>query len=93
MPRVYGGGNKCSRCKKTVYQTEEVTALGEPFHMRQCFTCELCNKSLNSTNLAERKPIEGTRVELYCKNCYGKQFGPKGYGYGVGSGTFQYTSA
>ncbi len=36
---------------------------------------------LESTTLAER---EGN---LYCKNCYGKNFGPKGYGYGGGAGT------
>lgn len=40
----------------------------------------MCNKLLDSTNCAEH---EG---ELYCKNCHGRKFGPKGYGFGGGAG-------
>ena len=29
--------------------------------------------------------------KIYCKGCHGKQFGPKGYGYGGGAGTLTYT--
>ena len=39
-----------------------------------------CNKLLESTTMAEH---EGT---LYCKSCHGKQYGPKGYGFGQGAG-------
>lgn len=89
MP-VYGGGKKCSRCDKTVYSNEEVLAQGESFHKRGCFTCQTCNKSLDSTNLCEQKPAGG-KLAIYCKICYGRNFGPKGYGYGVGSGTLSNT--
>lgn len=55
---------------------------GASWHVA-CFNCHQCHKRLESTILCER---EG---EIYCKTCYGKHFGPKGYGYGVGSGTLQ----
>ena len=29
--------------------------------------------------------------EIYCKGCYGKKFGPKGYGYGAGAGALTLT--
>ncbi|PVD34166.1 hypothetical protein C0Q70_05429 [Pomacea canaliculata] len=40
----------------------------------------LCNKLLESTNVAEH---EG---ELFCKVCHGRKYGPKGYGFGGGAG-------
>ena len=41
----------------------------------------LCNKMLDSMTLAlhEKEP--------YCKQCYGRKYGPKGYGFGQGAGT------
>lgn len=33
-----GGGNKCGRCKKTVYFAEEVKCDGQSFH-KSCFLC------------------------------------------------------
>lgn len=41
----------------------------------------VCKKSLDSTTLASHDQ------EIYCKSCYGKKYGPKGYGYGQGAGT------
>ncbi len=40
----------------------------------------LCRKMLESTTLAEH---DG---QIFCKQCYGRQFGPKGYGFGGGAG-------
>lgn len=41
----------------------------------------VCRKGLDSTTLASHDQ------EIYCKSCYGKKYGPKGYGYGQGAGT------
>ncbi|KAI2649952.1 Cysteine and glycine-rich protein 1 [Labeo rohita] len=75
-----GGGNKCGCCQKTVYFAEEVQCEGRSFH-RSCFLCMVCRKNLDSTTVAVHEN------EIYCKACYGKKYGPKGYGYGAGAGT------
>eukprot|EP00066_Takifugu_rubripes_P022204 XP_011611470.1 PREDICTED: cysteine and glycine-rich protein 2 [Takifugu rubripes] len=79
MPN-WGGGNKCGACQGTVYHAEEVQCDGKFFH-KKCFLCMVCRKGLDSTTVA----IHDT--EIYCKSCYGKKYGPKGYGYGQGAGT------
>ncbi|XP_028305022.1 cysteine and glycine-rich protein 2 isoform X2 [Gouania willdenowi] len=78
MPN-WGGGNKCAACRGTVYHAEEVQCDGKSFH-KSCFLCMVCRKSLDSTTLASHDQ------EIYCKSCYGKKYGPKGYGYGQGAG-------
>ncbi|XP_074641249.1 cysteine and glycine-rich protein 1-like [Tubulanus polymorphus] len=90
MPQ-FGGGKKCLRCGKSVYANEEIIAAGGSFHKRGCFTCKDCNKSLDSNTVAERKGEEVN--EIYCKSCYGKNFGPTGYGYGGGAGALTNTGA
>eukprot|EP01136_Pigoraptor_vietnamica_P028798 Opistho-1_new@86660 len=70
---------KCPKCDKAVYMAEEQIAAGKSWH-KTCFTCSVCNKRLDSTTLAEKNDV------LYCKTCHGKNFGPKGYGYGQGAG-------
>uniref|UniRef100_A0A5G2R9M9 Cysteine and glycine-rich protein 2 n=1 Tax=Sus scrofa TaxID=9823 RepID=A0A5G2R9M9_PIG len=40
MP-VWGGGNKCGACGRTVYHAEEVQCDGRSFH-RCCFLCSKC---------------------------------------------------
>ncbi|CAK9299455.1 unnamed protein product [Gordionus sp. m RMFG-2023] len=70
---------KCPKCGKSVYAAEERLAGGYHWH-KFCFKCDLCNKMLESTNVTEH---EG---KLYCKQCHGRKFGPKGYGFGGGAG-------
>jgi len=78
----WGGAEVCPRCEKCVYLAELMRGAGKAWH-KGCFTCFNCNKRVDSTTLCER---EG---EIYCKACYGRNFGPKGFGYGIGAGTLQ----
>lgn len=70
---------KCARCGKTVYFAEQVFGCGKKWH-KQCFKCVACSKTVNSSTMRDK---DG---ELYCASCHTRLFGPKGYGYGVGSG-------
>ncbi|KAF9180746.1 hypothetical protein BGZ51_004293 [Haplosporangium sp. Z 767] len=74
-----GGGDICPRCKKTVYHAESALAPGGAKYHKLCLRCVECSKSLDSTNMTDR---QGTP---YCKTCYGKAFGAKGFGYGSGA--------
>ena len=90
MPPKWGGGKKCGRCGKSVYTQEEAIAAGQSWHRRGCFTCQVCNKSLDSTTVSDNVGVNG-EVTIYCKSCYGKYHGPKGYGYGSGAGALTNT--
>lgn len=46
------------------------------------FILGLCNKGLDSIMVVEYEGL------VYCKGCYGKKFGFKGYGFGGGVGVF-----
>ncbi|KAK0418288.1 hypothetical protein QR680_013478 [Steinernema hermaphroditum] len=70
---------KCPKCGKSVYAAEEMVAGGYKWH-KFCFKCNLCNKMLDSCTVAEHG------AELFCKQCYGRKFGPKGVGFGLGAG-------
>nr|KAG5699155.1 hypothetical protein BaRGS_014454 [Batillaria attramentaria] len=71
-----GGGECCPRCNRTVYMAEKVIGAGKVYH-KLCFKCNSCNKNLDSTLLTEHED------NIYCKACYSKNFGPKGFGYGT----------
>ena len=87
--------SSCPVCDKTVFAAEEKIAGGYKWH-KSCFKCSkspcicntvynvgigVCNKRLDSTLCNEN---DGA---LFCKTCYGRKHGPKGYGYGGGAGT------
>lgn len=77
---------KCGKCTQTVYEAEKVVGGGRVWHSA-CFRCTSCKSGLNSTN------INDNSGNLYCNSCYGKQFGPKGFGFGGGGATtFGHTS-
>lgn len=65
----------CSGCGKVVYAAELVLGAGNKYH-KACLKCCQCGKRLDSTNMVDRD------FDLYCRGCYSKSFGPKGYGYG-----------
>ena len=64
----------CTKCKKPVYHVEETQALGKIWHT-VCLKCTTCNKKLETGSLCENND------QPYCKPCYGKKFGPQGYGF------------
>jgi len=70
---------KCPKCGQSVYAAEEVMVSNNKYH-RGCFKCSTCNKLLDATLVA----THGTTI--FCKTCYGRKFGPKGVGFGVGAG-------
>jgi len=73
----WGGAEICPRCDRSVFIAELMRGAGQAWH-KSCFTCNTCNKRIDSSNLCERES------EIYCRSCYGRAFGPKGFGYGIG---------
>lgn len=61
----FGGGMKCARCTKTVYDAEMVQGPFGPMHTR-CHTCAQCKTRVTATTLCDN----GT--DIYCKSCYSK---------------------
>ena len=75
----FGGGKKCPACTKSVYANEEVLSAGKSWH-KACFRCSACGSTLDSTTVSDH---DG---KLFCRRCYGKNYGIGGYGFGQGAG-------
>ncbi|KAF2074857.1 hypothetical protein CYY_003845 [Polysphondylium violaceum] len=87
MPPKFGSSEKCGSCAKSVYAAEKSPImLGEKSFHKACMLCCECRKGLDSTNICENES------KLYCKACYGKNFGPRIFGYS-GGGVLGNTSA
>lgn len=69
-------GEGCPRCGGAVFAAEQQLAKGSVWH-KKCFSCHECHRPLDSM-LA----CDGPDKEIHCRSCYGKLFGPKGFGYG-----------
>jgi len=79
---VVGSDNpKCPLCGKSVYHAERIIGGGATWH-QDCFKCSVCRNRF--VNAGEANDKDG---KLFCRACYAKNFGPKGYGYGGGSAT------
>merc|ERR1719206_283044 len=74
-------GNKedketCPRCNGKVFHAEKMMSKKHCFH-KKCFTCMECQRPLDSMTFCDSP--EG---EIFCRLCYGKNFGPHGYRFG-----------
>ena len=81
-PKIGTSAPKCGTCQKSVYHAEQIIAMGRSFH-KMCLKCRDCNKLMDSGSVVEHDE------QPYCRACHQKNFGTKGYGYGVGVGTLQ----
>lgn len=73
LKKVGGSSDRCPRCDKAVYFAEQMLGPGGIKYHKTCMKCTDCNKSVDSTTMADKDKV------LYCKPCYGRKFGPKGY--------------
>ncbi|PAA93700.1 hypothetical protein BOX15_Mlig000005g2, partial [Macrostomum lignano] len=76
MP-TFGVSPTCPVCQQKVYFAEEVKCLNNSYH-KLCLKCSSCSKTLDSSTVNDHNG------SIYCRVCYGKNFGPKGYGYASG---------
>lgn len=76
-------GQGCPRCGGVVFAAEQVLSKGREWH-RKCYKCHTCKHTLDSINACD-----GPDGDVYCRTCYGKQWGPHGYGFANGYGFLQ----
>src|SRR6218665_2469095 len=92
----------CARCSKVVYFNEEKKAIGKSYH-NSCFVCgeflvKFCSLNYQlicylflANSTCKRRLDPGSLTEhdddIFCRPCYSRLFGPKGYGYGNGQNT------
>jgi len=84
MAPKFGGAAKCPKCDKAVYFAEQLLYNNVAWH-KTCFCCTACKKKLETGNARDHD------TKPYCAPCHGKEFGPKGYGFGGGSGALSNT--
>lgn len=77
LARFGSAAPKCPLCLKPVYAAEQVLAAGCAYH-RTCLRCSACGKGLDPSNINDRNSA------IFCKSCYSKEFGPKGFGFAGG---------
>ncbi|XP_063726799.1 muscle LIM protein 1-like [Symsagittifera roscoffensis] len=70
----------CVQCGKSVYFNEEVKFQDRSWH-KECLKCKTCSKKLEIGGMNDH---EG---DIYCQQCHRKNFGVRGYGYGIGAGS------
>ncbi|TNN13349.1 Cysteine and glycine-rich protein isoform 2 [Schistosoma japonicum] len=63
--------NRCANCPDIVYANERIDAVGKVFH-RLCFKCTDCQRLLDRGSACDHNR------EVFCQNCYTKNFGSKG---------------
>lgn len=61
---------------QSVYAAEQVLGPGGREYHKRCLTCISCKKAVAPGTFEEHE------ADPYCKHCYNKNFGPKGYGHG-----------
>ncbi|BGP57990.1 hypothetical protein JCM8202v2_005647 [Rhodotorula sphaerocarpa] len=76
MAPVFGAAPRCPTCGQAVYFAEKVIGPGGTLYHKLCLKCNDCGKSLEPRLLVDHDGV------AYCKSCYGKNFGAKGYGAG-----------
>jgi LIM domain len=76
-------GEGCPRCGGAVFAAEMMLSKGREWH-KKCFKCNDCKKTLDSIIACD-----GPDKDVYCRTCYGKKWGPHGYGFACGSGFLQ----